>query len=354
MSNISNRKSHQMDYQRAVLFSGGGTRFGLYLGMYAALSELGLKPDLLIATCGGSLAAAIIQSFATDSERKSYLQSEEFYRFFCGHQLTEQRHLGNLGWYVLKKQWDKRQAPYLEDVFDRYLVNMEHDLSPLLPTLNRPFSKEMPSIIIGARMLFDRSEVGKKRGQRKLYQKVLLGNATALAKVNPDSIQIQGENYAQSAVTSTIEINPQITLLEAVRISMSDMFYIEPIHWKGDYYAGGAIDLVPVELAQSLAAEVICERKQSYKLQEEGLVRAVLGFSGNQRLRDIDQQEQGIRWIDTADAAEQLNGNYCKKSIDWRRFEIALSLPASLDEFAAAMEAQWQYGYRKTLELRMG
>lgn len=92
-----------MNYQRAVLFSGGGTRFGLYLGMYAALDEMGLKPDLLIASCGGSLAAAIIQAFERDAERKSYLQSEEFYRFICGHRLTEQRHLGKLGLYVLKK-----------------------------------------------------------------------------------------------------------------------------------------------------------------------------------------------------------------------------------------------------------
>lgn len=342
-----------MNYQRAVLFSGGGTRFGLYLGMYAALEELGLKPDLLIATCGGSLAAAIIQAFARDVERKSYLQSEEFYRFFCGHQLTQQRHLGKLGWYVLRKQWDKRTAPYLEDVFDRYLVKMEHDLSPLLPTLNRPFSEEIPAIIIGSKMLFDRSAVGERRGERKLYQKVLIGNTTALSNVSLDNIQIQGENYGQSAVAPAVAINSTVTLLEAVRISMSDMFYIEPIQRNGEYYAGGAIDLVPVELAQSLAAEVICERKQRYKLQEEGLVRAVLGFSGNQRLRDIDQQFQGLRWIDTRDAAEKLAGNYCRKDIDWRRFEITLSLPASLDEFAVAMEAQWNYGYRKAMELRM-
>ncbi|MDF2517746.1 MAG: phospholipase [Sphingobacterium sp.] len=343
-----------MNYQRAVLFSGGGTRFGLYLGMYAALDEMGFKPDLLIASCGGSLAAALIQAFARDAERKSYLQSEEFYRFFCGHRLTEQRHLGKLGLYVLKKQWDKRSAPYLEDVFDRYLVKMEHDLSPLLPSLSHPFSEEIPSIIIGSRMLFDRSEVGERRGGRKIYQKVLMGNTTVLSNVNLDAIQLQGENYGQSAVAPTIAINSTVTLLEAVRISMSDMFYIEPVQWNGEYYAGGAIDLVPVELAQSLAAEVICERKQMYKFQEEGLVRAVLGFSGNQRLRDIDQQFQEIRWIDTRDAAEKLKGNYCKKGIDWRRFEITLSLPTSLDEFAAAMEAQWNYGYSKTMELRMG
>lgn len=353
VSNLMSNSS-KMKYQRAVLFSGGGTRFGLYIGMYAALEEMGLKPDLLIATCGGSLATAIIQAFATDTARKSYLQSEEFYRFFCGHQLTEQRQLGKLGWYVLKKQLDKRRAPYLEDVFHRYLVNMEHDLSPFLPTLDQPYSAEIPAILIGSRMLFEPSAVGGRRGRQKLYQKVIMGDAEALSRIDPVAIQIPGENYGQSAVASAIEVNAEITLLDAVRISMSDMFYIEPIQWRGDYYAGGAIDLVPVELAQSLADEIICERKQPYKTQEECLVRAVLGFSGNQRLQDIDQQYQHIRWIDTADAAQQLEGSYCKKGIDWRRFEITLSLPASLDEFAVSMEAQWNYGYRKTLEMRTG
>ncbi len=336
-------------YQRALLFSGGGTRFALYMGMYAALSELDLKPDLLIASCGGSMAVAIIQAFPTDAARKSYVQSEEFYRFFLHHRLTEQRYLRKMGLYVLKKQLNKKAAPYLEDVFSRYLVEMEQDLSPLLPALDRPFLAEVPSLIIGSKILFDPVEVGKKRGDRKLYQKMLLGTSDVLAKVPIQEIFIEDDNYVNSAVAQAVELHSEFSMLQAVRISMSDMFYVEPVSINKTYYAGGAIDLLPMELANVMAEEIICERKQAYKAQEEALVRAVLGFSGNKRLTDLLQRYPEVHRIDTRDAAQQLSGRYCKKEINWRKFEIALTLPANLQEFADAIEAQWSYGYQVTL-----
>lgn len=59
-------------YPTVAVFSGGGTRYALYLGMYAAMQHYGVKPDLLIAACGGSIAANIINSFATDEQRKAF------------------------------------------------------------------------------------------------------------------------------------------------------------------------------------------------------------------------------------------------------------------------------------------
>jgi hypothetical protein len=317
--------------------------------MYAALDELGLKPDLLIASCGGSMAVAVIQSFATHEARKSYLQSDEFYQFFLHHRLTEQRRLGKLGRYVLKKQLNKKRAPFVEDVFSRYLVDMEQDLSLLLPTLDRPFSAAIPALVVGAKMLFSPSEVGQRRGDRKLYQKMLMGTEDVLAKVPVEAIGIADENYGHSAVAEKVHLSAEFSMLQAARISMSDMFYIEPVCANKSYYAGGAIDLVPMELADALAQNIICERKQAYKRQEEALVRAVLGFSGNKRLADVEQQFPYAHRIDTQDAAEQLSGKYCKKGIDWSKFEVTLSFPRDLQEFAEAMEAQWNYGYEVTL-----
>ena len=338
-----------MAYQRAVLFSGGGTRFSLYLGMYAALDELGLKPDLLIASCGGSMAVAVIQAFDTHEARKSYLQSDEFYQFFLHHRLTEQRRLGKLGVYVLKKQFNRKRAPFIEDVFNRFLVHMEQDLSLLLPTLDRPFSAAIPALVVGAKMLFSPSEVGQRRGDRKLYQKILMGTQDVLANVPVETIGILDDNYEYSAVAKAVHLSAEFSMLQAARISMSDMFYIEPVYSNKTYYAGGAIDLVPMELAKVLAQNIICERKQPYKPQEEALVRAVLGFSGNKRLTDLEQQFPCAHWIDTQDGAEQLAGKYCKKGIDWSRFEVTLSFPIDQQEFAEAMEAQWNYGYEVTL-----
>ena len=76
---------------------------------------------------------------------------------------------------------------------------------------------------------------------------------------------------------------------KAMRISVSDMFYVEPVLYQNQYYAGGAIDLAPIELALEIADEVILEKKNNYTNIEESLVRAVLGFSGNERLEEIKQ-----------------------------------------------------------------
>ena len=48
-------------YERVQLFSGGGSRFGYYLGSYAALVAHDLTPDIIIGTCGGSLSAYLVQ-----------------------------------------------------------------------------------------------------------------------------------------------------------------------------------------------------------------------------------------------------------------------------------------------------
>ena len=68
-------------FSRSLLLSGGGTRFALYNGMYAALCDIGKAPELLIASCGGAFAALVINAFANNTERKAYLQSQEFYHF---------------------------------------------------------------------------------------------------------------------------------------------------------------------------------------------------------------------------------------------------------------------------------
>ncbi|MCD7926946.1 MAG: patatin-like phospholipase family protein [Bacteroides sp.] len=116
-------------YQRALVFSGGGTRFAIYCGMYAAWEDAGMKPDVLVAACGGAIAATIIQSFPTNAERKAYLMSEELYRFIRLQRLTEDSRLSRIGLLCLKKMRSKKAAPYMEDVFHTYLVDMPTDLS---------------------------------------------------------------------------------------------------------------------------------------------------------------------------------------------------------------------------------
>ncbi|MDH6251009.1 putative acylesterase/phospholipase RssA [Chryseobacterium sp. H1D6B] len=337
-------------FERAVIFSGGGTRLMIYLGMFAALEELNRKPDVLIASCGGAFAAAVINAFPDNESRKQFLKSEEYYRFVSQTALTKHKKLSEIGILSLKKLLDKRNAPYIEDVFKKYLVEMNQDLSLDFPSLkNISFSKEIPTVIIGSEILFLSSETRQKRNGRKLYQKKIFTDPETAKRINIEKIINNSENMKNSAVQEKSEIITTIPILTAARISVSDMFYVAPVLFNGKYYAGGAIDLIPVELAKHLADKIIIEKKQSYNPVEEAFVRAVLGYSGNKRLEEIENQAPGFE-IDTINIKQELEGHYVKKGINWKKFEINFSFPKTYQQFVKDMEIQWQYGFQQTIK----
>ncbi|MCT2407523.1 patatin-like phospholipase family protein [Chryseobacterium antibioticum] len=337
-------------FKRAVLFSGGGTRLMIYLGMFAALEELDMKPDILIASCGGAFAATVINAFPDTLSRKEYLKSEEYFRFVSGTVLTMHKKLTQIGLFSFKKILDKRSAPFIEDVFGRYLVEMPQDLSEVFPSLkNVQFSKEIPTVIIGSEILFDPKEAGQKRNGRKLYRKIMFTDSKTAEKIDPEQIIIPSENMMNNAVERLSVVKTNLSLLESTRISVSDMFYVKPVSLHGQYFAGGAIDLIPIELARHLADEIITEKKQSYSSVEEAFVRAVLGFSGNERLEEIEKFPVNFL-IDTTDIKKDLKGHYLKKGINWERLEIDFSFPKTFEQFAKDMEMQWQYGFDQTMK----
>lgn len=337
-------------FERALLFSGGGTRMMIYLGMYAALEELDMKPDVLIASCGGAFAAAVINAFPDHLSRKNYLKSEEYFRFVTNIVLTKHKKLSKIGLFTLKKMLNKRNAPYIEDVFRQFLVEMPQDLSTTFPDLkNVPFSKEIPTLIIGSEMLFAPEETGQLRNNRKLYRKIIFSDPATADKIIPEQMMISSPNLKNSAVTELPSVKTDITLLESVRISVSDMFYVAPVFLHGKYFAGGAVDLIPIELARHLANVVITEKKQPYTLAEEALVRSVLGFSGNERLSEIQSMHPDFQ-IDTLTIKEDLKGHYLKKNINWNKFEIGFSFPPTYQRFKEDMEKQWQYGFDQAMK----
>ena len=120
-------------------------------------------------------------------------------------------------------------------------------------------------------MCFAPHECGKRRGKRKLYQEVLITDPETAQRIPLETLQHTESNYTLSAVATDISVETAIPLLWAARISVSDMFYVAPVSYQGTYYAGGAIDLVPMELAYALSTTVIAEHKQAYSPTEESL-----------------------------------------------------------------------------------
>ena len=113
-------------YKRAVIFSGGGSRIAVYGGIFSALKNMGYTPDLIIGSCGGAIAAAIINSFETDIEIKEYMKSLELYNFMKSLKLTKEKMLYRIG--IDCKLRELRKKLYIENIFDKYLVDIPENL----------------------------------------------------------------------------------------------------------------------------------------------------------------------------------------------------------------------------------
>ncbi|MFZ4930337.1 patatin-like phospholipase family protein [Chryseobacterium sp. Mn2064] len=337
-------------FKRAVIFSGGGTRLMIYLGIFAALEKLNIKPDLLIASCGGSFAATVINAFPDHFSRKEYLKSEEYYRFVTQTTLTRHRKLSEIGIFSLKKVFTTAKAPFIEDIFGRYIVEMPQNLSECFPSLqNVQFSQEIPTLIIGSELLFNPSETGQKRKDKKLFRKVIFTNPETALSLKPEQIASNSDCFKDSAVDKVSKIRFDISMLESTRASISDMFYVQPAYIQDQYFMGGVIDLVPMELAKHIAKEVITEKKQIYTTVEESLIRAVFGFSANERLSETEKLISDLQ-IDTTGIKVDLKGHYLEKSINWKKLELDFSFPKTYLQFREDMEMQWQYGFDQTVK----
>lgn len=335
-------------YNRAAIFSGGGTRFVMYCGMYSAMVEHGIKPDIVIATCGASIATAILQTFPNPKDIKQYLASEEFCSFIMNAQTTAQSRLSKLPYYCLKYGKPSKKAPLLLDIFNRYLMEVPQELTTVLPSLKTISSNAIPSIIIGSKVLYTQEDIEQQRKGRKVFEEVWMPSTNCNIPFLNALASQQVAFDKESAITNSVKVISNISSLQATRISMSDMFYIAPAQFQGDYYLGGATNLIPIELATALAKEIWIEKKHPYKTVEEGLVNAVFGYSGNDRLKQVN--EYPIQFLDTRDAREVLEGHYVKRLWDWKRLKLSLQKPTTLIQCREDSQQQFNYGYQTVLK----
>ncbi|KQX01117.1 hypothetical protein ASC94_00210 [Massilia sp. Root418] len=328
-----------------MVLAGGGFRFGYYLGMHAAAVDAGQEPDLLLATCGGAVAGAIIRNLPDSAARKAWVASPQMYEFFCGLQSGPRaaplRALAN----VALRRLHRGKVARLPDLFHDYLFEIPAVL-PLPPAAGQGGTA---LAIIGGKMLFGEHEVGQVRGDRQLYGVTLFcGSRTAaLAEGLPSAI---GSDGWTDAVAPALLVDTAMPLADAVRISISDMFYFRCHSVAGGHYTGGVVDLFPVELARSLARRVTMEMKPPYdQLMAIPALRAVFGFDGNRRMQHVHGQPVDV-WVDTSDVGIALRGNGIRKRVDWLRNRVQLVAPPSYPDYVAQVEAQWQYGYQRASE----
>lgn len=333
-------------YERCMVMAGGGFRFGIYLGMYAALRDNGRAPDVLLASCGGAMAAAIIHNLPDDASRRAWLTSPDMHRFWCGLKSTPQaRLLPNL-LSATRRKLSRARAAVVPDLFEDYLFEIPAEL-PFPPQTGTP---EVDVAILGGQLLFGPEDVGRKRGQRKLYAETLFGNARSRALVEGMHSPVSDPHWGSHAVEQNIRTNGDVPLTDAARISVADMFYFRCQAYGGQEYIGGVVDLFPVEVARRLARQLVMERKEEFD-QTFAIPawRAVLGIDGNRRLRFANSEPVEVR-IDASDVSHVLARQQLQQKLDWRRNRIELAMPPDYATFVRYMDDQWDYGYNRATQ----
>lgn len=332
-----------------MVMAGGGFRFGYYLGIYAAACQRNKAPDLLLASCGGAIAAAIIQVLPDDAERKAWLSSYEMYAFWC--QLRSARHATLTQSFIsaFRRRYFMRSVKIISDLFHDYLFEIPAVL-PLPPNALHSVGKTPALGIIGGKLLYEKHEVGQRRGARKLFAETLFCNdrtGSLLVGMSSALGEIPGQD---NAIAPHIITDSHMSLNDAVRISIADMFYFPCYSHVSGNYIGGVIDLFPLEIANRLADSVMMELKQPFdQAFAIPALRTVLGIDGNARLRHVHAQFADT-WIDTSDAHLILANQQIRKRLSWQHNQIRLDVPSTHAKYVAQIEAQWEYGYQRGLE----
>lgn len=332
-------------YQRCMVMAGGGFRFGYYLGMYAAAREMGKAPDLLLASCGGSIAAAVIQALPDDAARRQWLASRPMYDFLRGLRSTRKAALGRAFVHAARRGLRPHSAALVPDLFDDYMFDIPARL-PLPPLAEA----SVAIAIVGARMLFEPEDVGQPRAGRKLFAEAVFGDARTVALLEGARSPMHDVRWGDHAIAPRLIADAAMPVADAVRISISDMFYFRCHTHEDSHYSGGVIDLFPIEVAHMLADSVIMERKAPFnRLLALPALRSVFGIDGNVRLRHVHAQHADL-WIDTSDMESALKSHGVRKRLAFHRNRILLTPAPDYNSYVANIDAQWKFGYERAMK----
>ena len=333
-------------FQRCMVMAGGGFHFGYYLGVYAAMRESGNEPDILLASCGGAIAAAIIQALPTDAERKAWLSAPQMYHYWRGLQAKAGASLLGSFAGAMRRRYSNGNAMRMADLFNDYMFEIPAQL-PLPPV--RHSAAEVSVAIVAGKLLYGQHEVGLPRGQRKLFAETIFCDPRSAALLNGMSSPLHAIQFGDNAIAEKLLTDVSMPLGDAVRASIADMFYFRCHSHGNDNYIGGVVDLFPIEVASQLAQQVIMEVKSGYdKTYALPAIRNVLGFDGNQRLKYVLDQSADL-WFDTSDMEAMFAKQAIKQKILWHKNQIQIVTPDSYESYVDMIEAQWQYGYRRGL-----
>lgn len=340
-ANANPRQDAPKRFKRALIIAGGGISPGVGLGILAAAEERGWKPDVVITTCGASMAAAIYNSARNGRQALRVARSEGF------REGLQETSIATPQLLKMKKKFDSLREDYvgrIPPVFDTTVMHLPLQTKNILANQQFNSRSDTPRfIMIGARASFGPRNVGERIGGRDLFKQVLFTDSETALDLEEFTSPI-ASSFPRSHVASAVEVVTERSTTEALRASVSDPYLLNPAQLGGDYYFTGAVDLFPVELAELLAEEVFVTAPSSlYSSYEDLAIESTFGFKQTTRALQI-LNNRNVKWIDMAGAGEH-------------RFDpvpVLLRLrdriPRSPENFDQGIVDQFNFGYHRMTE----
>ena len=343
-------KEGQKKYRRCLVLAGGGGRLGTHLGTYAAACEAGEAPDVVLGTCGGALVAALIHAEGNPVRQLDFLAGPEMYRFWCSVRTRHEAGVVAALSGLIRRGLDRRHAPFVPDLDGDALFEVTENW----PSLNwRKDDTSIDAVVLGGRLLYQPAEVGRLRAGRTLVEPVAIGPLRACSLLERAPSATGSGPHSHSAVGQNVATlnTEELPLQDAIRISLTDMVYLRPAEAAGGRWLGGAVDLMPVELAARLADEVWTDRKDPIpRWTMAPAWRAVLGIDAARRQRQVDLAEVGLR-VDNRGLSRTLPRSVLQRRLVVSRDGLKLSLRACGNEadYRSVILAQFNEGRRRAL-----
>ena len=131
-------------YDRVMVLPGGGLQAAMYLGMIEGAELSGKTPDVVISTCGASVAAAVANAFPDSENRRQFIQSEVYYELLKTLDVRKgDRYFNSSNFFmalskIIGMHWRALFPNRIPSLFSGYIVDVPSDFQ--IPDFSRPFS----------------------------------------------------------------------------------------------------------------------------------------------------------------------------------------------------------------------
>lgn len=355
-------------YNHAMVFIGGSLDIYAFFGMYdAAMAKFkkgeGPKPDLIIGTCGGALASAIIKILPDPEERRAFIRSKQFYDYMRNIRFTDipltgiikdLKKVAHLA--VEQKDPDSPHRVIPDPFYKRSLLHKDNQY--YFDELTTSFENSDPNnpevVILSNEILFDESEVGRKpeKGEKLYRETVYTSNEvarnlaaagykrSATAKANPDSF-----------IDDRVNINTRETVTQAARNSFTDPYLI---HVDKPFLTGAVSSQSAFDIAK-LAKEVTVRYPPHWDKIDGGIMGKFFGYDPWEATEDFTSNFAD-RWVDTSNPpykslAQKLAFAPTPKAMTNLGLRATSNVPKfSHDNFLKHIEEQYAYGWENYME----